>query len=57
MRFNQFIQKQHLLPSHKSFIDKEGNSTHVLYIQKGYMVKDKDFKEIMEALNVRFKKK
>ena len=40
-----------------SFIDKEGNSTHVLYIQKGYMVKDKDFKEIMEALNVRFKKK
>jgi len=40
-----------------SFIDKEGNSTHVLYIHKGYMVKDKDFKEIMEALNVRFKKK
>ena len=40
-----------------SFIDKEGNSTHVLYIQKGYMIKDKDFKEIMEALNVRFKMK
>ena len=40
-----------------SFINEEGNSTHVLYIQKGYMVKDKDFKEIMEALNVRFKKK
>jgi len=40
-----------------SFIDKEGNSTHVLYIQKPHTVKDKDFKEIMEALNVRFKKK
>ena len=38
-----------------SFINEEGNSTHVLYIQKGYMVKDKDFKEIMDALHVRFK--
>jgi hypothetical protein len=38
-----------------SFINEEGNSTHVLYIQKGYMIKDEDFKEIMDALHVRFK--
>jgi len=40
-----------------SFINEEGESTHVMYIQKPHLVKDKDFKEIMEALNVRFKKK
>lgn len=40
-----------------SFINEEGNSTHVLYIQKGYMIKDKDFKEIMESLEIKFKKK
>jgi hypothetical protein len=40
-----------------SFVNKEGESTHVLYIQKPHMVNDEDFKEIMEALNVRFKKK
>jgi hypothetical protein len=38
-----------------SFINEEGDSTHVLYIQKGYMIKDEDFKEIMDALHVRFK--
>tara|TARA_R110000868_G_scaffold25451_4_gene99485 strand:- start:734 stop:949 length:216 start_codon:yes stop_codon:yes gene_type:complete len=40
-----------------SFINKEGNSTHVLYIQKPRMIKDKDFREIMESLDIRFKKK
>jgi len=40
-----------------SFINEEGESTHVLYIQKPHMVKDKDFKEIMEALEIKFKKK
>jgi len=40
-----------------SFVNKKGKSTHVLYIQKPHMVNDEDFKEIMEALNVRFKKK
>jgi hypothetical protein len=40
-----------------SFINKEGNSTHVLYIQKPCMVKDKDFREIMESLEIKFKKK
>ena len=40
-----------------SFINEEGESTHVLYIQKPYLVKDKDFKEIMEALEIKFKKK
>jgi hypothetical protein len=40
-----------------SFINEEGTSTHVLYIQKPHMVKDKDFKEIMEALEIKFKKK
>jgi hypothetical protein len=40
-----------------SFINKEGESTHVLYIQKPHMVNDEDFREIMEALHVRFKKK
>jgi predicted SprT family Zn-dependent metalloprotease len=40
-----------------SFINEEGNSTHVLYIQKGYMIKDKDFKEIMESIEIKFKKK
>jgi hypothetical protein len=40
-----------------SFINEEGHSTHVLYIQKPHMVKDEDFKEIMEALEIKFKKK
>jgi hypothetical protein len=40
-----------------SFINEEGLSTHVLYIQKGYMVKDKDFREIMESMEIKFKKK
>jgi len=39
-----------------SFINDEGHSTHVLYIQKPHMVDDEDFKEIMEALDIRFKK-
>ena len=39
-----------------SFINKEGNSTHVLYIQKPCMIKDKDFREIMESLEIKFKK-
>jgi hypothetical protein len=38
-----------------SFINEEGESTHVLYIQKPHLVKDEDFKEIMDALHVRFK--
>ena len=40
-----------------SFINEEGNSTHVIYFQKPYMVKEADFKEIMESIEVRFKKK
>lgn len=40
-----------------SFVNKEGDSTHVLYIQKPKMVKDEDFKEIMESIHIRFKKK
>lgn len=40
-----------------SFINEEGFSTHVMYIQKPCMVKDKDFKEIMESLEIKFKKK
>lgn len=40
-----------------SFINNEGHSTHVLYINKPHMVKDKDFKEIMESLEIKFKKK
>lgn len=40
-----------------SFINEEGHSTHVLYIQKPHMVKEEDFREIMEALHIRFKKK
>jgi hypothetical protein len=39
-----------------SFIDKEGNSTHVLYIQKPKMIKNKDFEEIMESIEIKFKK-
>ena len=39
-----------------SFIDKEGYSTHVLYIQKPKTIKDKDFEEIMESLEIKFKK-
>tara|TARA_R110000868_G_C10379763_1_gene719245 strand:+ start:321 stop:500 length:180 start_codon:yes stop_codon:yes gene_type:complete len=40
-----------------SFIDEEGYSTHVLYIQKPKLVKEEDFKEIMESINIKFKKK
>ena len=40
-----------------SFINEEGESTHVLYIQKPHMIKDKDFREIMESLEIKFKKK
>lgn len=40
-----------------SFVNKEGNSTHVLYIQKPHMVNDEDFREIMESIHIRFKKK
>ena len=40
-----------------SFINEEGYSTHVLYIQKPHMVKQEDFKEIMESLEIKFKKK
>jgi hypothetical protein len=38
-----------------SFINDEGESTHVMYIQKPHLVKDADFKEIMDALHIRFK--
>jgi hypothetical protein len=40
-----------------SFVNKEGNSTHVLYIHKPHMVNDEDFREIMESIHIRFKKK
>jgi hypothetical protein len=40
-----------------SFINEEGNSTHVMYIQKPHLVKDEDFKEIMQSLEIKFKKK
>ncbi len=40
-----------------SFIDSDGYSTHVMYIQKPHLVKDEDFKEIMESLEIRFKQK
>ena len=40
-----------------SFINEQGESTHVLYIQKPHMIKDKDFREIMESLEIKFKKK
>jgi hypothetical protein len=39
-----------------SFINNEGNSTHVLYIQKPKMIKNKDFEEIMESIEIKFKK-
>jgi hypothetical protein len=39
-----------------SFINNEGNSTHVLYIQKPKMIKNKDFEEIMESIQIKFKK-
>ena len=38
-----------------SFINNEGNSTHVLYIQKPKMIKNKDFEEIMESIEIKFK--
>ena len=40
-----------------SFINEEGESTHVIYFQKPHLVKDKDFKEIMESIEIRFKQK
>ncbi len=40
-----------------SFINEEGESTHVMYIQKPHMIKEKDFREIMESLEIKFKKK
>ena len=39
-----------------SFINEEGESTHVLYIQKPHTIKEKDFREIMESLEIKFKK-
>lgn len=39
-----------------SFITNEGNSTHVLYINKPKTLKKKDFDEIMESLEIKFKK-
>ncbi len=39
-----------------SFISEEGNSTHVLYINKPKTLKQKDFNEIMESLEIKFKK-
>lgn len=40
-----------------SFINEKGESTHVMYIQKPHMIKEKDFREIMESLEIKFKKK
>jgi hypothetical protein len=40
-----------------SFITNEGSSTHVLYINKPKTLKKKDFEEIMESLEIKFKKK
>lgn len=39
-----------------SFINEEGSSTHVLYINKPKTLKKKDFDEIMESLEIKFKK-
>lgn len=39
------------------FINEEGDSTHALYIKKGYLLKEEDFVEIMESMEIRFKKK
>lgn len=39
-----------------SFITSEGSSTHVLYINKPKTLKKKDFDEIMESLEIKFKK-
>ena len=39
-----------------SFINDEGNSTHVLYINKPKTLKQEDFEEIMKALEIKFKK-
>lgn len=39
-----------------SFINGEGSSTHVLYINKPKTLKKKDFEEIMESLEIKFKK-
>lgn len=39
-----------------SFVNSEGDSTHVLYINKPKTLKQKDFNEIMESLEIKFKK-
>jgi len=39
-----------------SFVNNEGSSTHVLYINKPKTLKQKDFNEIMESLEIKFKK-
>jgi hypothetical protein len=39
-----------------SFVNEEGNSTHVLYINKPKTLKQQDFDEIMQSLKIKFKK-
>jgi hypothetical protein len=39
-----------------SFVNNEGSSTHVLYINKPKTIKQKDFEEIMQSLEIKFKK-
>jgi len=39
-----------------SFVNNEGSSTHVLYINKPNTIKQKDFEEIMQSLEIKFKK-
>ena len=40
-----------------SFVNEEGNSTHVIYINKPHFVNEQDFREIMESIEIKFKKK
>ena len=40
-----------------SFVNEEGNSTHVLYFQKPHLVKEQDYRELLESIEVRFKVK
>jgi hypothetical protein len=39
-----------------SFVNSEGESKHVLYINKPKSIKREDFKEIMESMEIKFKK-
>jgi hypothetical protein len=39
-----------------SFVNQEGHSMHVLYINKPAMLKQAQFEEIMAALEIKFKK-